>query len=114
MLFKNPNIESKALREWCKGRPCTLRLQGICQDNGRNTCGNHINSNWKGMGNKSPDIWIVIGCFACHRFIDEGWANSDMSEAERDAEILRALFETQGLFLQRQFISINTNQIQSL
>lgn len=107
MLYKNPTVVSEALREWCLGQPCTLRIPGICKDNGCNTCGNHINSNWKGMGNKSPDIWMVIGCHACHYFIDKGWADDeDWTEAKRDAEILRALFETQGLFLQRGFVKI--------
>lgn len=106
MLLKNPTVESKALRDWCKGQPCTIRIPGICKDNGRNTCGCHLNSNVKGWGNKSPDFLMVIGCNACHSFIDGGWVQTEWTKVEVKAEKLRALKETLIIFSKHGFIKI--------
>ncbi|MDZ7658041.1 nuclease domain-containing protein [Fodinibius sp.] len=107
MLLKPQKIESEKLREWCKGQSCTLRIPGVCKDNGRNTCGCHLNSNAKGWGNKSPDFLMVIGCYRCHEFIDGGWVHTEWTKAEVQAEKLRALKESLILYAKHGFLILN-------
>ena len=105
-FFKTPPIVSEPLREYAKGRPCTLRIPGICQDNGRNTCGCHINSNEKGTGNKSPDLFMVVGCWACHGWMDGGYLEHGVTKAERDAEVLRAYLESLLMYQRAGLVSV--------
>lgn len=105
MLTKPVPVISKKIRRFARGRPCALRIPGVCSDNGANTCACHVNSNRKGTGNKSPDLFTVIGCPSCHRWMDSEWAGK-VSKDQRDAEILRAMIETQTLYLQAGLVEV--------
>jgi len=59
------------LRKSAKGQNCTLQISGICNRNPETTVGAHIPSEWKGMGNKSPDFGsMVYACSSCHETLD--------------------------------------------
>lgn len=93
MYSKTPTIKSKKLTRFAEGKPCTIRIPGVCEPSRDTTVACHLNSNYKGTGNKSPDLLTVIGCYKCHAWIDGGYVGK-ASKAERDSEVLRAFKET--------------------
>ena len=58
------------LRKTAKGKPCCLRLPGICNRNPETTVLAHINSEYKGVALKSPDICGTRACSSCHAVLD--------------------------------------------
>lgn len=79
-------IVSKKIRQSAQGETCSLRVSPQC-DYDQTVVGCHLNSNYRGTGLKSPDIWIVYGCAQCHAMLDAG-------EVDHEDQ-LRALQETQ-------------------
>ena len=96
MIHKPPVIKSKKIRESAKGESCTFRLPGCKGSEGVVLC--HIGSRWKGMGNKSPDIFAAYGCWHCHGLHESGKVSAQ--------DELRAMQETQMRFYQKGLITI--------
>lgn len=61
---------STKLRNSAKGQPCTLQTS-FCSGDPETTVLCHCPTEWKGMGNKSPDWAAAYGCFACHEALDQ-------------------------------------------
>jgi Protein of unknown function (DUF1364) len=62
-----------SLRTKAKGRPCQIRIPGICNGDPETTVGCHYRlGGISGIGLKSPDLLIAWGCSACHQAIDTG------------------------------------------
>lgn len=97
MIPKPQKIVSKKIRRSAQGESCTLRYPGCKGSEGVVFC--HINSRWKGVGNKSPDLFGVYGCWHCHSKLDEGRIPA--------SEQLRALQETQMRLYSKNLININ-------
>jgi hypothetical protein len=74
------------IRKSARGEACSLRVSPNCQD-GDTVVLCHLNSNYRGIGIKSPDIFGVYGCYYCHQLLDA-------SKVEYQDQ-LRALMETQ-------------------
>lgn len=57
---------------FAQGRPCTMRLTGICNGDPSTSVWAHINSiRWgAGRGHKAPNICGLICCSACHDILD--------------------------------------------
>ena len=87
MLNKTPKIVSKKIRQSAKGESCTLRIPNVCNGNAETTVFAHLNTRFKGTGNKSPDIFGVYACSDCHSALDSNLVNKE--------DQLRALTETQ-------------------
>lgn len=79
-------IVSKKIRNSAKGQVCSLRVSPRC-DHDQTVVLCHLNSNYRGVGIKSPDIFGVYGCAYCH-------AELDSSKVDAKDQ-LRALQETQ-------------------
>ena len=98
------------LRKGAKGKPCTLRILGVCRDDPEQklTVLNHINglrqdtpimfAAASGISTKSDDRAAVLGCGPCHDIIDRrekggkfGW---EQHEKDRWWYIANALIET--------------------
>jgi len=58
------------LRKSAKGQDCTLNIVGVCNYNPETTVLAHLPSEFKGMGNKSPDYCACFACSDCHDAID--------------------------------------------
>ena len=70
MKFPKPiKIVSKKIRNSAKDENCTIRYPG-CSNDTSTTVLAHLNSRYKGMGNKSPDILAVYACDFCHKKLD--------------------------------------------
>jgi hypothetical protein len=74
------------ITESARDEQCSLRVSNECQD-GETVVLCHLNSNYRGVGIKSPDIFGVYGCYSCHQLLDKG--EVDYSDQ------LRGLQETQ-------------------
>ena len=83
---------SKKIRASAKGENCSLRVSSKCQDD-ETVVLCHLNSNYRGTGFKSPDIWGVYGCFWCHKDLDASMIDYQ--------DQLRALQETQMKLLEK-------------
>lgn len=59
------------LRKLARGRPCMVRLPGICNRNPETTVLAHYRlSGMSGIGMKSPDILGAWCCSDCHDAVD--------------------------------------------
>jgi hypothetical protein len=78
------------LRTLAAGKPCALRLPGICNHDEASTVLAHIRrGHTAGGGMKPADINAVPLCSACHDAFD-GRKPSTYTRTELDAEMLRA------------------------
>lgn len=79
-------MKSKKVRDSARNEQCSLRVTMECLD-GDTVVFCHLNSNYRGVGLKSPDLFGVYACCWCHRELD-------MNRVSK-ADQLRALMETQ-------------------
>ena len=65
-----------------QGRPCMLRVPGICCHNPETTVLAHSNSSrhGKGLGMKATDAFAVWACHTCHSWLDQGGASRAVKE----------------------------------
>lgn len=84
--------ESKLTRA-ARGQECTLQIHPYCEWDAGTTAPCHLNSEDKGVGNKSPDWWVVDGCATCHAIID-GRHRVDLTEVEILRCVMRGLYRT--------------------
>lgn len=80
-----------------KGESCSLRVSPNCQDD-ETVVFCHLNSNYRGMGIKSPDIFGVYSCHHCHQLLDASKVDY--------YDQLRALQETQMKLINRGLLVI--------
>jgi hypothetical protein len=80
-----------------RGESCSLRVSPNCQD-GETVVYCHLNSNYRGIGLKSPDLFGVYGCYACHQMLDASQVDYQ--------DQLRALQETQMKLLEKGLLCL--------
>lgn len=90
-------MKSKKIRESARGESCSLRVSPKCQD-GETVVLCHLNSNYRGVGIKSPEIFAVYGCYWCHQELDASRVGAD--------DQLRALMETQMKLVNKGLICV--------
>jgi hypothetical protein len=94
-------VVSKKLRDSAKGRQCTLRLS-VCNFNTETTVLAHLPIGLsKGMGIKGNDNHACFACSSCHDLLD-GRTKGFVSEKD----MLRALYETQTIWIEEGLITI--------
>ncbi|MFL0806729.1 MAG: DUF1364 domain-containing protein [Oceanobacter sp.] len=70
MLLKSPSVRSPKILKAAKGQNCTMQVAGVCNHNPETTVAAHLDSENKGMGYKSSDLFTVFACSACHEWLD--------------------------------------------
>lgn len=72
-----------------RGKPCVLRVPGVCNQDPETTvaCHSNISMHGKAAARKSDDQYVVWGCSSCHSWLDFGKAGY----WERAAAFMRAL-----------------------
>lgn len=90
-------MKSKKIRESARNEDCTLRVSSQCQD-GETVVFCHLNTPFKGVAIKSPDLFGVYGCYHCHVLLDS--SKVDYQDQQR------ALFETQYKLYQKGLINV--------
>jgi hypothetical protein len=93
-------VISQKLRDSARGQTCTLRLDGCGYDDGTIVLA-HIPCGQKGMGMKGPDVIACFACNHCHSVID-----SRARGEYTDADLLRALAETQLIWLRLGLLKV--------
>jgi len=78
-------IISKKIRQSAKGENCSLRASPQC-DHDQTVVLCHINSRFKGVGIKSPDIFSCYACAYCHAELDSSNVSAE--------DVIRAWQET--------------------
>jgi len=69
---RNPHLLAMA-----RGRYCLLRVPGVCIGGTETTvaCHSNLSIHGKAGARKANDEYHVPGCFACHRWLDQGPAD---------------------------------------
>ena len=93
------------LTEAARGQDCKLQIFPYCNGDPATTVPCHINSEDKGIGNKSPDWWLVDGCSTCHDIID-GRKQTALTAYDIECCIMRALYRTLKNRIERGLIEI--------
>jgi len=119
-----PKLRSKFYTDSIDGMPCTLRIAGLvdgrrCAHRGTVVpC--HIPTIGKGVATKVSDLFVVAGCFECHRLLD--WQDPNVSEwlfktgPDRITQaaiwrLVHAIAETQSLLLGAGVIQVPRGEI---
>jgi hypothetical protein len=109
----------KDLRTFARGKPCMVRLAGICNFNPETTVLAHIRrANVAGMGQKPSNLCALFACSACHDVID-GRADyrlllplSDLTRLELEAWVIRLSLDSDVLSaLVRQLAWYDKNEV---
>ena len=59
------------LRSYAKGKPCMIRIAGVCNFNSETTVLAHIRMpGISGTGKKAPDLLGSWACSDCHAYVD--------------------------------------------
>ena len=69
---KTPDRREQAIREFARGRECTVRLVGVCTFDPEKSIWSHapLQAAGKGRGIKSIDLCGAIACTACDAVVD--------------------------------------------
>lgn len=71
------------LRAAARGRPCQVRLPGICNHDPETTVLAHIRRGGvNGMGRKPNDLAAVLACSSCHDEIDRRTRRLDIRDID--------------------------------
>lgn len=85
----------KDLRKAAQGRPCQMRLPGVCNHDPETTVLAHIRRGGiAGMGQKPTDLAAVVCCSSCHDAIDRRNNMGGYTKSDLDGYILEALCRT--------------------
>lgn len=90
-------MKSKKIRDSARGETCSLRVSNYCRDD-ETVVFAHLNSNYRGVGLKSPDLFGVYACYNCHTALDACRVVA--------SEQLRALQETQMKLYEKGLIKV--------
>lgn len=88
------------LRELARGKPCMIRIPGICNGNSETTVLAHVRIiGVSGMGIKAPDIFGAWSCSSCHDYVDNrgGYKTNSI---QRRLDLLEGMVRTQYELLQ--------------
>ena len=88
-------VRQSKITKSARGEQCSLRVSEQCRDD-ETVVYCHLQSNYRGMAYKSPDLFGVYGCYQCHQMLD---ANKVSYQDQ-----LRALQETQMKLVEKQLI----------
>lgn len=95
------------LREQARGRPCMIRLPGVCDGGGETTVLAHYNlPGLSGMGMKPHDLIGAHSCFGCHEIVDGRQMLHDLVKAERQLAHANGVIRTIHKLLQEGKIRI--------
>lgn len=85
------------LRKLAKGKPCLVRLPGVCNGNPETTVLAHYRMvHLSGLGMKSPDIFGAWSCSDCHDAIDRRAHVKDLSREYVQLAHLQGVLRTQA------------------
>ncbi|WP_229722401.1 nuclease domain-containing protein [Xylophilus rhododendri] len=77
---RNPQLLAMAA-----GRPCLLRVPGVCNGDPETTvaCHSNLSIHEKGGHRKADDCYSVWGCARCHTWLDSSYSATGAQRAQR-------------------------------
>jgi hypothetical protein len=94
------------LRQSARGRPCMVRLIGVCNHDPSTTVLAHFRmAGISGMGLKGPDLLAAWACSACHDAIDRR-AHTDIPREVVRLAHLEGMARTQFVWLTEGLVSV--------
>lgn len=82
------------LRKLAKGKPCMVRIPGVCNHNPETTVLAHIRmAGITGVGQKAPDLLAAWACSSCHTYIDGRAKHEKMAMLDHLEGIMRTQYQ---------------------
>lgn len=103
-MAKGSDRVSEKLRKFAKGKPCTLRLAGVCVDDSSHetTVMCHLSVGMRGIGMKTNDLFSIHACHACHDVLDRRRTDIEVD----DSDVLHALCRTIDMRLKAGLVTV--------
>lgn len=92
------------LRKHARGKPCMVRVEGVCNGNPETTVLAHLNGG--GMGMKHDDLHGAWCCSDCHDWVDFRTNQPALSSSMRRLYLLEAVIRTQLMLLRDGVIKV--------
>jgi hypothetical protein len=90
------------LRKLARGKPCMVRVPGVCNGNPETTVLCHLRMvGISGMGMKANDLLGAWGCSDCHRYVDTHGIDGRTA-------LLEGIARTQAYLLHEGIIEVRT------
>lgn len=100
MFLKSPSIRAPQVLTAAKGQNCTLQVAGVCNHDPATVVFAHFDSEVKGMGYKSSDLFGGFCCSACHAWLDQHKGSTE----DRQFYMLRSIDRTLRQLWQQEVI----------
>ena len=69
---------SKNLRQYAKGKPCLVRIPGVCRHDTETVVLAHVRMpGVTGVGKKAPDLLGAWACAECHEYCERRYNDRD-------------------------------------
>lgn len=81
-------IVSKKIRASARGEDCSLRVSPNC-GNVETTVFAHFNSQFRGTGLKSPDLFGCYACAACHTMLDSSQVDYEDQQRSHQETLMK-------------------------
>lgn len=94
----------KKLRQSARGRACTVRIPGICNNNPETTVLAHLDGG--GASLKQPDWQAAFACSDCHDVVDGRRQVSHMSKDTIDLWHRQGVEETQNYWFEEGLLKV--------
>ena len=91
------------LRKFARGKPCQIRLIGVCNNDPGTTVLAHYRRGHLGIGCKPHDLIAAHACSACHDEVD-GRTQKLKNRAQVDADFMAGVIRTQRLVVDAELI----------
>lgn len=94
------------LRDYARGKPCTIRVPLVCNGNPETTVLAHVRMiEISGAGIKSADVLAAWACSACHDYVDFR-SDNDVDYGKRRLLLLEGMVRTQAWLIERGFVLV--------
>lgn len=92
------------LRQYARGKQCSIRVPEYCNFNPETTVWCHIRLiGVSGFGIKAPDVLGAFGCSACHDVVD-GRTKTDYTHAELRLMHLEGMARSQAWLVSEEIL----------
>ena len=99
-------MEQRPITDLCRGHPCYVRLEGICNSTGENSAPAHLRKiGITGMGLIAPPFMVCPACPNCHDAIDRR-RYLDMDRDYVQSAHKDAIFDWQKWLWDRELICV--------
>jgi hypothetical protein len=82
------------LRKYARGKPCMIRIPGVCNGNPETTVLAHVRmAGITGTGQKAPDQLGAWACSSCHDYVDGRAKRDEMAMLDHLEGVIRTQYQ---------------------